>query len=81
MVSLQLGNGMCVCDLIKKQVLEGHKDAVMLSSLWYSICFYANFYYTFVLRWWSNITPAEYGVVLIGVGVFGWILLKSASRK
>ncbi|TWT59970.1 hypothetical protein [Rubinisphaera italica] len=53
----------------------------MLSSLWYSICFYANFYYTFVLRWWSNITPAEYGVVLIGVGIFGWILLKSASRK
>jgi len=53
----------------------------MMQWLWTNICFYADFYYDFVIRWWSTISPAEYGAVLIGVGVLGWVLLKSASKK
>lgn len=53
----------------------------MQSTIWETFFYYLDFYRDYALRRWSSITPFEYGVLLIGVGVFGWILLKSANRK
>ncbi|MCA8987621.1 MAG: hypothetical protein KDA78_08280 [Planctomycetaceae bacterium] len=62
--------------------LDGiHKGEPMLQKFWTQICFYADFYYDFAIKSWNNITPSQYAVVLLGVGWFGWIMLKSASRK
>ncbi len=52
-----------------------------MEELWNTLWLYLDFYRHFALQRWSRITPAEYGMLLIGVGVAGWFLLKSASRK
>jgi len=53
----------------------------MLENIWTTITLYLEFYRHYAMQRWSSITPAEYGMLLIGVGVFGWILMKSANRK
>jgi hypothetical protein len=42
---------------------------------------YAKFYSQYASNAWANMTPAQYGVVLISVAVFGWILMKSGSKR
>jgi hypothetical protein len=42
---------------------------------------YAKFYSQYAVSAWTNMTPSQYGVVLISVAVFGWILMKSGSRR
>ena len=41
---------------------------------------YWNFYCQYASDAWENLTPMQYGSILIGIGVFGYILMKSASR-
>lgn len=39
-------------------------------------------YYCTELAWqWHHMTPAKYGVLLICIFAFGWVLLKSNMRK
>lgn len=42
---------------------------------------YLDYYQDYALSKWQNLSPMEYGMLLISVGVFGWVLMKSASRK
>jgi hypothetical protein len=42
---------------------------------------YLDFYQDYALDKWRHLTPMQYGVLLISVGVFGWLLMKSANRK
>lgn len=53
----------------------------MMQELWTTICLYVDFYRHYATQRWSSITPTEYGILLIGVGIFGWVLLKSVDRK
>jgi hypothetical protein len=52
-------------------------DSLLLASF----SSYLRFYRNYAERRWDNMTPMEYGVLLIGVGVFGFLLMKNASRK
>lgn len=41
---------------------------------------YLDFYCRYAADKWNNLTPMQYGSLLISVGVFGWILMKSGRR-
>ena len=52
----------------------------------YDRIFYAvNDYFTdltYVLGWhWAHMTPAKYTILLISIGVFGWILMRNGVRQ
>ena len=53
----------------------------MYATLLASFTQYLRFYRSYAERRWDNLTPMEYGILLISVGVFGWVLMKNASRK
>lgn len=42
---------------------------------------YVSFYSQYAASAWANMTPPQYGIVLVSVAVFGWILMKSGSRR
>lgn len=42
-------------------------------------------YYAFYGRYfdeqWNHMTPLKYGTLLIAVGAFGWLLMKTANKR
>lgn len=42
--------------------------------------YYLHFYQEFAQDTWSNMTPMQYGTLLIGIGVFGWLLMKTSFK-
>jgi len=42
---------------------------------------YAKYYSEYASNAWTNMTPPQYGILLISVAVFGWLLMKSGSRR
>lgn len=38
------------------------------------------FYQQYFLKSWHNMTPPQYGYLLITVAVIGWVMMKSGSR-
>ncbi len=42
---------------------------------------YAKFYSQYAASAWANMTPSQYGIILIAVAVFGWLLMKSGGRS
>lgn len=42
---------------------------------------YSAFYVRYFQSQWSHMTPMKYGVILISIGVFGWLLMKSSIKK
>jgi hypothetical protein len=42
---------------------------------------YLAFYRDAVYFWWDNISPAEYGIALIAIGVFGYWLMGSSIKR
>jgi len=43
--------------------------------------YYARFYRTYAMDKWDALSPMQYGALLIGIGVFGWILMKNTGRR
>ena len=43
--------------------------------------FYVRFYRNYAMDRWDSLSPMEYGVLLISIGVFGWILMKNTGRR
>ncbi len=41
---------------------------------------YLKFYHTYLLNHWHHMTPEKYGILLISIGFFGWLLMKNCSR-
>jgi hypothetical protein len=45
----------------------------------------AKSYYAFYTRYlsdqWYGLNPVRYGVLLIAVGFFGWLLMKSGNKR
>lgn len=54
---------------------------LQLASLTERASYYVRFYRNYALDKWDALTPMQYGVLLVGIGVFGWILMKNASHK
>lgn len=42
---------------------------------------YLGFYASYGQKRWSNMTPVEYGTLLIFIGVVGWLMMKNAGRR
>lgn len=53
----------------------------MLASLTNTIRFYSGYYYDYGIDVWENITPSQYGILLVSIGVAGWFLMKSSLKK
>jgi hypothetical protein len=41
---------------------------------------YFHFYNTYLLNHWHHMTPEKYGILLISIGFFGWLLMKNCTR-
>lgn len=39
-----------------------------------------HFYQKYVLSAWHNMTPMQYGYLLVTIAVVGWLFMKSAPR-
>jgi hypothetical protein len=52
-----------------------------MSNILLTIRSYYAFYCTFFSNQWTHMTPPKYGVLLILVGVFGWLLMKSGNKR
>jgi hypothetical protein len=48
-----------------------------MQTIWYHL----EFYQAFVLKSWADITPMEYGVLLAGVGLIGWLLMRHGAAQ
>lgn len=42
--------------------------------------YYMRFYREYALDAWADMGPTEYGILLLGIGVFGWLLMKNGAR-
>ena len=42
---------------------------------------YARYYVQFASNAWTNMTPQQYGIILVSVAFFGWVLMKSGSSR
>ena len=52
-----------------------------LQSLVESVQYHWRYYCDYLLFKWNHISPMEYGILLISVGVFGYLLMRSASKR
>ena len=52
-----------------------------LASVSERVSYYVRFYRNYALDRGDAMTPMQYGALLIGIGVFGWLLMKSANQK
>jgi hypothetical protein len=41
---------------------------------------YFYFYKHYFFETWNNMTPMEYGFMLVGIAAIGWLCMKSATR-
>ncbi len=41
---------------------------------------YFYFYKRYFFEAWNNMTPMEYGFMLVAIAAIGWLLMKSAPR-
>ena len=41
---------------------------------------YLTFYKKFLIKQWDNMGPEAYGVLLISIAVFGYMLMKSGQK-
>ncbi|MFV0445258.1 MAG: hypothetical protein ACK5Q5_16900 [Planctomycetaceae bacterium] len=54
-----------------------HLPPLMIAS----ISSYIRFYKNYAARRWDGMTPMEYGILLITIGVIGFVMMRNASRK
>jgi hypothetical protein len=52
-----------------------------LASFSERVGFYFRFYRTYAIDSWDALSPMQYGCLLIGIGLFGWILMKNAVGR
>lgn len=46
-----------------------------------NVSYYARFYRDYALDRWDQMTPMQYGMLLISIAVFGWLLMKSGIKS
>lgn len=45
-----------------------------------NVNYYLGFYKNFFLHAWNNLTPMQYGMLLVAVAVIGYLLMKSGAK-
>lgn len=53
---------------------------VILASFSSQFHYYMDYYRGFLASTWDHMTPMQYGTLLISIGVFGWILMKTSFK-
>ena len=53
----------------------------IMGEFWRHCCEYGRFYQEGTVGFWRTMRPASYSVVLAGVWLIGFILLKSGARR
>lgn len=53
----------------------------LLNSFSDRASYYMRFYRSYAIDTWDALSPMQYGALLIGIGVFGWILMKNAGNR
>ncbi len=48
--------------------------------MYQSARYYAKWYQDYFFDAWNHMGPSQYGMLLISIGIFGWLLMKSSSR-
>jgi hypothetical protein len=48
-----------------------------MQTVWYHL----KFYQSFLVGSWDNMTPMQYGAVLITIGIAGWLLMKHGAAQ
>jgi len=56
-------------------------EFAMFENVTNTVSTYLSFYGQFFLQQWSTMTPMKYGALLLAVGVFGWVLMKSSQKS
>lgn len=51
----------------------------MMASLTFTARQYLTAYQRYAIDFWEHITPMQYGCILIGVAVVGYIMMKSGK--
>lgn len=51
-----------------------------LASFSAKVHYYLQFYQEFLAESWRCMTPMQYGMLLVFIGVFGWLLMKTAFK-
>ena len=44
-----------------------------------TVSYHLRFYQSFLASAWDNMTPMQYGFLLVTIGVTGWALMKSGA--
>ncbi len=52
----------------------------MLDNAYDTFRQYMAFYGKYISQQWNDIGPVGYGVLLISIGFFGWVLMKSSVK-
>lgn len=42
--------------------------------------YYLRFYRDYALKAWADIGPETYGILLLSIGIVGWLLMKNSAR-
>lgn len=53
----------------------------LLASVTERVGYYMRFYRTYAIDTWDALSPMQYGALLVGIGVFGWILMKNTGIR
>ena len=56
-------------------------EFIMWNDLYLEIRHHGLVYRNFFLDEWRDLNPVSYSVVLVSVMVFGWVLMRSKSRR
>jgi hypothetical protein len=49
-----------------------------IQGIWHE---YSTFYINYLNKRWDNISPMEYGIVLVAIAFIGWLLMRNGMRK
>ena len=53
----------------------------MINSIMETWNEYSIFYANYLNKRWDNISPMEYGLVLVAIAVIGWLLMRNGTRR
>jgi hypothetical protein len=53
----------------------------MFTNMMVTFRSYYAFYGRFFSDQWTGLNPVRYGILLISVGIFGWLLMKSGNKR
>lgn len=43
--------------------------------------YYSKYYWDYLCKVWNEMTPMSYGILLVCIGIFGWLFMKSGLKK